>query len=263
MTVPCQRSLMMLLALCFGGLGCGGMVCPVALAATPNAERVELFAAIKDGQVDVKFIPKDSRQATVVIRSKSDRPLSIALPDAFAATPIVAQVGGNQNIGGGGGNAGGGNQAMGGGMMGGGMMGGMGGGFFDVAPGKVGKIKLGTVCLEHGKEDPNPRIPYELKPIAEFTGNAAVHEVCRMLAQGELDQASAQAAAWHLTDNLSWQELAQKVGVKHLNGQVEMYFSPQQLQTAMRAVAVAVSRANVDSPEATSPGESLQAVSSN
>ena len=53
--------------------------------------------------------------------------------------------------------------------MGGGMMGGMGGGFFDVAPDRVGKIKVITVCLEHGKDDPNPRVPYELRPVDAFT----------------------------------------------------------------------------------------------
>ena len=60
-----------------------------------------------------------------------------------------------------------------------------------------------------------------------------------MLGRGEIDQPSAQAAAWHLTDKLSWQELVQKVRVKHFDGRVEMYFNQQQLSRAAQIVAVA------------------------
>jgi hypothetical protein len=137
----------------------------------------------------------------------------------------------------------------------------MGGGFFDVGPDRVGKIKVATVCLEHGKEDPNPRVAYELKPITEFTDRVEVAEICRMLAHGQLDQPSAQAAAWHLTDGLSYQELATKVRVQHLNGQVEMYFHPAQLAAALRAVHVAHQRAAEvrAAAESTSPGEQADA----
>ena len=37
----------------------------------PDDPSVDLFQAIDDGQVDVKFIPKDSTQANVVITNKS------------------------------------------------------------------------------------------------------------------------------------------------------------------------------------------------
>ena len=47
-------------------------------------------------------------------------------------------------------------------------MGGM-GGMMNVAPERVHKFKVKTVCLEHGKKDPNPRVPYALKPLREFT----------------------------------------------------------------------------------------------
>ena len=51
------------------------------------------------------------------------------------------------------------------GMGGGGMGGGGGGGFFNIPAEKVGQFKVQTVCLEHGKKDPRPAIPYEIKPI--------------------------------------------------------------------------------------------------
>ena len=140
-------------------------------------------------------------------------------------------------------------------------MGGMGmGGFFNVGPDRVGKIKVQTVCLEHGKEDPNPRVPYELRPITSFTQKAELIEMCKMLGRGEIDQVSAQAAAWHLSDGLTWDQLAQKVKIRHLNGQTEMYFSPSQLQQAMQAVCAATERTREETPGAvptTSPGETL------
>jgi len=221
-----------------------------------SGERVELFAALKADQVAVKLIPKNAEQATVIVKNKTKRPLSIKMPEAFVGMPVLAQ-----NFDNGGGNNGGGggsNQSFGGGM---GMMGGMGGmgmgGFFNVGPERVGKIKLATVCLEHGKEDPNPRVPYELKPIATFTKNAELIEVCRMLGNREIDQVSAQAAAWHLSDGLTWRQLAAKVKVKHLNGQQTMFFNARHLNKALVAIQEAKRRTqdSGQDPEATSPGE--------
>jgi hypothetical protein len=56
---------------------------------------------------------------------------------------------------------------------------------------------------------------------------------------GKLDQHSAQAAVWHLQNGLSWDELAKKVGVKHLNGSVEPYFTAAHLQRALAAARMA------------------------
>jgi hypothetical protein len=227
-----------------------------------GSKLVELFQAVDDKQVDLKFIPKNAEQATIVVRNLTKKPLSIQMPEAFAGVPVLAQQrggggGGNRGGGGGGGGGlggGGGNQGMGGGM--GGMgMGGMGGGMFNVAPEKVGKIKVTTVCLEHGKKDPNPRVAYEMKPIEAFTQNAELIEVCKMLGRGDLDQSTAQAAAWNLSDGLSWTELANKVKVKHLNGHVEMFFSPQHIRSAMQAVQVAMNVTSEQSKDYVSPGE--------
>lgn len=218
------------------------------------AKRVELFEAIKAGDIAVKLIPKDAKEANVLIENKAKQPLEIKLPEAFAGVPVLAQVGGFGGGGFGGGNVGGGlgggggggqNQAMGGGMGGmggGGGMGGM-GGMFNVAPDKVGKFKVATVCLEHGKADPNPRVAYEIRPIESFTQDHRVAEVCRMLGRGEVPQNAAQAAAWHFTDGLSWEQLAAKDRVKLSNGYTEKYFSPQELAAAMRVTLEAARRA--------------------
>ncbi|MHA1567401.1 MAG: hypothetical protein ACTSX7_18985, partial [Alphaproteobacteria bacterium] len=85
----------------------------------PDDKTVEMFTAIEQDQIDVKLIPKDSTQCRVMIENKTDQPLNVKLPDAFAGVPVLAQMGGM-----GGGMGGGGMQGMGGGMGGGGMGGG-------------------------------------------------------------------------------------------------------------------------------------------
>ena len=242
---------------------------PFLMAAKPtsrlfkDAETVELFSAIKAGDVEVTFIPKDATQANVIVKNLSEKPLRIEMPAAFAGVPVLAQddFGGDFGGGGGGGNNNQqqGQQAMGGGMggmgMGGGMMGG--GGMFNVAPERTRKVKVRTVCLEHGKKDPNPRVEYEMRPLNTFTKDPHVHELCSMLGRGQVDHVSAQAAAWHLTDGLSYRQLASKVKTKHLNGSVEMYFNPRQMQQASKIVQAVKHRvaSKKSSAEEVSPGE--------
>ena len=214
-------------------------------------EEVELFAGIADGTVEVQFIPKDATRATVIFKNKTDRPISVRLPSAFAGVPVLAQgigagVGGMGGMGGGMGGMGG----LGGlGGMGG--MGGM-GGFMNLAPEKVARVRVGTMCLEHGKEDPNPHIKYEIRPIAEFTDKPEVAELCRMIANDEIPQNVAQAAAWHLMDGLTWEQLAAKDRVRMSNGYAEKWFSYQELVFAQRAVMVASERAKAAESETTS-----------
>ena len=216
-------------------------------------ESIALFDGMDSGDIEVKLIPKNDKEATILVANKSGKPLTIRMPEAFAGVPALAQFGCPGGGGGmcpGGGMGGMQGMGMGGGMMGGGMMGGGmmgGGGMFNVAPEKVAKIKVVAVCLDHGKKDPNPRVPYKLIPIESYAKDANVTELVKMLARGEIDQRSAQAAAWHLQNGLSWEEMAQKIGVKHLNGSVEPYFTRTQLQRAAKAAQVAVSRAEAAS----------------
>ena len=57
----------------------------------PDAQTVEMFAAMEKGVIAVKLIPKDSTQSKIVIENKTDKPLSVKLPDAFAGVPVLAQ----------------------------------------------------------------------------------------------------------------------------------------------------------------------------
>ncbi len=223
----------------------------------PSDRTVDVFKAMEEGEVDVKFIPKDAKEAVLLIENKTDKPLNVKFPEAFAGVPVLAQFGGGGGGlggGGGGGGFGGGGQGVGGGMGGGGMGGGGmggGGGMFNVAPDKVGKLKVKSVCLEHGKPDPNPRMKYTIKPITALTDKPEVIEVCKMLVRGELDQASAQAAAWHMQDGLSWQQLLAKEKVHLSNGYVEMYFNRGNIALAIKAASVAADRAKSDTDDTT------------
>ncbi|MBN1588373.1 MAG: hypothetical protein JW888_02555 [Pirellulales bacterium] len=144
---------------------------------------------------------------------------------------------------------------MGGGMggMGGMGMGGMGGGFMNVKPEVVGDFKVPTVCLEHGKKEPRPKMNYVIKPIEEFTDNAEIREVCRMLGTGELNQRAAQAASWHFSDGMSWRQLAAKQ-LRFANGTSQPYFSPAEIRLAMQIASTATRLAKEHSRK--SPGKS-------
>jgi hypothetical protein len=236
---------------------------------------VEFFRAMADKQLDVEFVAKDATQANLIFRNQSSEPLKIKLPATFGAVPVLAQRGmggggmGGGGMGGGGMGGGGGGQGMGGGMggmdggMGGGGMGGMGGmdggmGMFRVEADKPRKMTVPTVCLEHGKLDPNPRMKYKVVPLAAVNADPKVAELCKLLAQGRVSQNAAQAAAWHLANGLSWQELANKPKVISKYTGVQMFFSPFEVQSAMRLV----NKVTIEAAESPSDSESTYSLSS-
>ena len=122
-----------------------------------------------------------------------------------------------------------------------------GGGFFNVGPEKVGKIKVTTVCLEHGKKEPNSRVTFRLVPIDTVVKDANVVELCKMVGRREVPQNAAQAAVWHVANGLSWQELAMKDRIRHLDGSVEKYFSYTEMELALR-IASEANRRGADRP---------------
>lgn len=228
-------------------------------------ETVELFAGIKSGQLNVKFVPQNARVARIIVTNKSDQPLNVRLPETFAGAPVLAQFGQNlqgigqngaqgQTIGGGVFNNGGGNQ-------GGNQFGNQQGGnfFMNIAPERFDDVEVATVCLEYGKPDPRPAMAYEIKPLEEHTTKTAVHELIRELARGDVSQDAAQAAAWHLENGMSWDELAalklKRQPTLARPGPIPL-FHPRELAAARRLVAVAEARARA-SQESRSPGESL------
>jgi len=244
----------------------------------PSAKQVEMFAAMEDGTIEVKLIPKDSTGGNLLITNKTKEPLTVNTPAGFAAVPISAQFGGGMGMGGGmggmgggmggmgmgggmGGMGGGGMQSMGGGMgggmggmgggmggMGGGMggmgggMGGMGGGFFSIPAEKTLRVPFTSVCLNHGLNEPTPRAKYTIMPVDQYTRDPVLQSLIYMVGTGKLDQHSAQAATWHVTDGMSWQQLANK-GKGPVRVPGDNYFSVQNIQAAMQIAGTAQAHA--------------------
>ena len=235
----------------------------------PDHETVDVFTAIEEGRLEAKLIPRGSRQCNLLIKNVSDKPVNVAMPDVFAAVPVLAQFGNNQFGNDPIGNADnkGAPQQLGVGNPFGNpfgnrrnpnVMNNNGGQFnmpvpdrrddravfapFNVAPEKVARLTLPSVCLEHGKKEPRSSMAYTVKPIDAATEKAEAHEICRMLGRGEIDQRVAQAAAWHLANDLGWDALAAK-RVRVLGYGHRRYFAPEQLALAKDAVGDAFAAA--------------------
>lgn len=231
----------------------------------PAAERVELMDAIDAGQLSAKMIPRNAEGGNVLIENLTDEPLTVQLPDAVVATSVHAQFGGGAGglgggglggggIGGGGLGGGGGQQTTGGGFGGGGMggggiggggIGGMGGGggFFSIPPQSIVSVPLNTVCLEHGKPEPSQKSDYKLIRVEQFSDNPLLPELLALVGTGRVDKQAAQAAAWHLTDKMSWEQLAAKTQYRLGGAGHTPYFHPNQLLGAQQLIAVSQTRA--------------------
>ena len=240
--------------------------------AVEGFEPVEMFDGIANGDVEVTIKTKSSSDSNFFVKNLTDKPLAIKLPKAFSAVPVLRQFGGGGRGGFGGGQGGfgggqggfggggfGGNQGIGGGFggghggggFGGGGFGGRGGGggnfggggVFNIPAGKSGKISVKTVCLEEGKKDPKHYIDYVVQPLENLTTNPEVFEVCRMLANDEVAQPVAQAAAWNIENKLSWNELLVKNRIERMDGSFERYFHPNHIRFAAQVVTAATQRA--------------------
>jgi hypothetical protein len=215
---------------------------------------VELFAALEQGQIEATFIAQDARQARLQLVNKTDKPLHIILPEAFAAVPVLAQLLPNNtpqnrqaankapqplgtapatNIPGNGfpniqmPNAKG-NPGI--------------GPLFNIEPEKMGQLKLRTVCLEYGKPAPTAHVQYQIKPLADVTAKPGVFELCKLLGERDISQGSIQAAAWHLANDMSWERLDKfhSVGILPMHNEM---FSKRQLQEGKRLADEALRQA--------------------
>ena len=219
-----------------------------------EAKTVEMFQAMEQGLLTVDYIGKDAKEASLVFKNKGDEPLNVVLPATFGAVPVLAQMGmggmGGMGGGGMGGMGGGGMGGMGGGGMGGmggGGMGGMGGGgmggMMRIDTDSPRKMTVATICLNHGKADPNPRMKYKVVRLAEVNDSPVIEEFCKALATGKVSQNTAQAAAWHVANGLTWDELTHKPRVISEYTGVEMFFTAFEVQAAMRLTATATQEA--------------------
>jgi hypothetical protein len=221
----------------------------------PEAPRIGLFEGIEQDLLSVRMIAKDANGGNVLIENKTDQPITVELPEAIVGVQVLPQQPGafgggefggsgsgdddnggqNQQVGGGFGGGGFGGGGFGGGGFGGGGFGG-GGGFFSIPAERVVRVPYNSVCLEHGKADPHPRVAYQVVPVEEYTDNAQLQELIKLVGTGKLDQQSAQAAAWHLANEMSWEELAAKK-YNRIGAPDVPYFAPTHLYAAQEIVA--------------------------
>ncbi|MDR2643512.1 MAG: hypothetical protein LBC74_12045 [Planctomycetaceae bacterium] len=216
-----------------------------------DSERVDFFAAINSGQIDVTLTQNNSLNGHVTIKNKTKKTLLLQLPGTFAGVPYNAQEGAlpatdppatrpstnanssttgttnNNNQ----------NQAVGGayGGYGGGGYGGYGGGgYFSLPPEKVVRHNIKTVCLEYGKKEPRSSIKYRMQPLETITDKPEVGVLCSLISSGAVDQWSAQAAVWHYNNNLAWNEIATKRVKPRIDSMYSVpLFSPQQISYAI------------------------------
>ncbi len=230
-----------------------------AFARKPLPEKKDLFAAIEARDVDVVLIPKDATRLTLKIENRTDKPLLLKIPESFVGVPVLAQqlgfgqgnfgqgnfgqgngFGQQGNFGNGNGfgnnQQGGGNQSVGGnrnggqGNIGGGNRGG-GNGFFRVEPRRILKLKFPCACLDFGKADPRPRIPYRLVRLEDFRSDAKLAGVMKEWSLSTTPQRIAQLAIWHATNDVSWKELG-SLEYKHAFGGASPQYSASEILQA-------------------------------
>lgn len=236
--------------------------------ADESLEHIDVFAGIDQGVLDVKLIPQDALGGNILIENKGAKPLNVDFPPAFIGKQVLKQFpvqqGANGNIGGPGAGAngqqgGGGAQIQGGGIGQGqgnngavgngpgfGNPGGAGranaNGFFSVPADKIVRVPYRSVCLEHGKPDPTPRMTYRIGKVEEFSDDPVLAETLKMVATGEHDTQAGQAAAWHVANKLSWKQLGDKT-IPHIGRPATRYFSAETLDRAKRFHETAIIRA--------------------
>jgi hypothetical protein len=112
-----------------------------------------------------------------------------------------------------------------------------------VMPGKTRAVRVPTVCLQHGRPEPSPRVAYRLVALESHSKDPKLAMVLEALGRGEIPQKVAQAAAWHLANGLTWERLAAEK-IDHAGGDPdEPVFAPWELQAAFRVVEVATQQA--------------------
>jgi hypothetical protein len=197
----------------------------------PNARTVDLFAAIEDGQIAVRLATQGAFSCRTAIQNKTDEPLNVKLPDSFVGVPILAQVGSDPGSG---------TQTLGGGM---GSYGSAGAtGVLSLLPKKAAQFNVPMVCLEYEKPGPDPGDAYEIKPVESFTTKAGVAALCEMLGNGKIGQNAAQAAAWHLNNDMGWDRVsALRVLVSGYRSRT--YFSRKEVEAGKQAAAEALKTA--------------------
>jgi len=213
------------------------------LSLKPDAPQVDLFAGIEKQQLGARVYPMSAYSSSVFISNLTTEPLTVKIPAAVSSVHILAQVGPGpgllQSLQDGQQTQVGDSQAVGGNLN------PVGNnqnidfnGLFTIPPEQTVKLKLSSVCLEHGKSCPSSIKTYELRPIESQVKDQALVLVLQKFNPKRDDLEMVQAVAWHLSSHMGWQELASKKKNKIIGGGIP-YFTPAQLTAAQKVVELA------------------------
>lgn len=109
---------------------------------------------------------------------------------------------------------------------------------FSIPPERTVRLPYDSVCLEHGKRTPHPRGNYKLFPVEKFTDDPTFQTLIKMVGTGKVDKQSAQAAAWKLSHDLTWEDVA-RIEYERVAAPNVPQFTPAQLLSAQNLVAAA------------------------
>jgi hypothetical protein len=220
-----------------------------------NVVPTDLFLAMEQGSIQARMIVRSQYQAKLILTNASPDPQTIQIPNVLAARPILAQQQ-NSFFGPQSGNSGNGSaaanapQSVGGSPQGSSNRSSSHNGFpsifngsglnnvFNIAPEQVRTIEIKCLCLEYGKPNPRSAVKYELVPLTEVNDDPKLAEVLTSYGRGEADRDVAQAAAWHIANEMNWEKLAglsQKIAI---NAEKPV-FSSHQLRAAKQLVDTA------------------------
>jgi hypothetical protein len=214
---------------------------------------VALFDGIDRGLLEVRVAPKFGFEPDLFLTNSHNRPLTVAFPKAAALVhePTLLASGGGEN----GSGFGGGGQGMGGAFVphrsatgrfhvssdGGNLP--AGSKVCTIRPGEAMQLTIAAVCLEQGKPDPRPGMHYRLERLETVTSNRVLISLLENNDARTTGRMPLQAAAWHLADSLSWQQL-RSLMVHHAGDGSRPLFTRRHLAAGKKLAALARNEAN-------------------
>ena len=172
---------------------------------------VPLFELLKAEQIDARLVHKNESSGNLFVDNKFQKSINVQMPEAFVGVHVLNQgFFDNQNQNNQNQNSQSGGQSLGGQTTGGGASSSSQNGpaIFSVPPGKVVRIPVKTVCLEHGRPTPASRMEYRIFKVERFSKDPALFELLTAVANEKHSQKVAQAAAWYMASDKSWKQLA-------------------------------------------------------
>ncbi len=172
---------------------------------------VPLFELLKAEQIDARLVHKNESSGNLFVDNKFQKSINVQMPEAFVGVHVLNQgFFDNQNQNNQNQNSQSGGQSQGGQTTGGGASNSSQNGpaIFSVPPGKVVRIPVKTVCLEHGRPTPASRMEYRIFKVERFSKDPALFELLTAVANEKHSQKVAQAAAWYMASDKSWKQLA-------------------------------------------------------